>query len=236
MLATPLRYILLLGILSASVEPIPLIRDAGLDGWRGDRGLWVQVGGAVLREDDPTLLETRPGRGVLINGALGKTTNLVSEMLHADLQLHLEFMVPKGSNSGIFLMGRYEVQIADSFGAKSLSFSDCGAIYQRYDEDRQTGWEGRPPLVNASRAPGEWQRLDITFRAPRFDETGHKIAHAGFIKVALNGVVVQENLPVTGPTRASLYSHEEALGPLMLQGDHGAVAFRNIDVVHLNLK
>ena len=235
MLTIPIKYIVLLVILSAEPDSIPIIRDAALEGWQGDTGLWAPASDAVLKPDDPSLLEAIPGRGVLVNGPLGKTTNLTSEMLHADMQLHIEFMIPKDATSGVYLMSRYELQIVDSYGNESLSFSDCGGIYQRFDESRQRGWEGRAPLVNASKAPGEWQSFDITFRAPRFNDAGKKTQHARFVKVVLNGQVIHENVEVTGPTRGSKYSNEEPLGALMLQGGQGCVAYRNIDVVHLNL-
>jgi hypothetical protein len=105
-----------------------------------------------------------------------------------------------------------------------------GGIYQRWNEKRgagNEGYEGVPPRLNASRAPGLWQHLDIVFRAPRFDGR-RKIANARFVRVALNGAVVQENVEVTGPTRAAAFEDERATGPLMIQGDHGPVAVRNI--------
>ena len=87
--------------------------------------------------------------------------------------------------------------------------------------------KGVPPRLNASRAPGLWQHLDIVFRAPKFDGK-RKIANARFVRVVLNGAVVQENVEVTGPTRAAPFEDERATGPLMIQGDHGPVAVRNI--------
>ena len=87
------------------------------------------------------------------------------------------------------------------------------------------GW---PPLVNASRRPGEWQSFHIWFRAPRFDSSGKKIANARFLRVLHNGQLVQKNTEVDGPTRSGLEIPEAAENPLMLQGDHGPVAYRNI--------
>jgi hypothetical protein len=150
-------------------------------------------------------------------------------MEHGDVLAHIEFMVPKGSNSGVYFMGRYEIQVLDSFGVEQPQHSDCGGIYQRWDDNRDPkGYEGRPPRVNAARAPGEWQVFDVVFRAPRFDANGKKTANAMFVRVVHNGVVVHENEEVTGPTRAALFNDEKPKGPLMLQGDHGPVAYRNI--------
>ncbi|NQT11435.1 MAG: DUF1080 domain-containing protein, partial [Planctomycetes bacterium] len=118
------------------------------------------------------------------------------------------------------------VQILDSWGVETPKYGDCGGIYQRWANGR--GFEGRPPGVNASRPPGQWQTFDCVFLAPRFDAAGKKIANAKFVKVVHNGKLVHENVEVTGPTRAAAFSDEKPLGPLMLQGDHGPVAYRNV--------
>jgi hypothetical protein len=142
-------------------------------------------------------------------------------------------MVPKGSNSGVYFMGRYEIQVYDSFRAAESEYPgiECGGIYQRWDNDRvRKGYEGRSPRVNASRPPEQWQTFDIIFRSPRFDNKGRKIANARFEKVVHNGTVVHADVELSGPTRASAYNDEKPAGPLMLQGDHGPVAYRNIRI------
>ena len=169
---------------------------------------------------------TSPGTGVAVNGPKGRTRNLFSRLGHGDVEAHIEFMVPKGSNSGVYFQGRYEVQILDSWGVEHPKYGDCGGIYQRWKDGK--GFEGRPPRVNASRPPGQWQTFDCVFRAPRFNAQGQKIANAKFVKVVHNGTVVHENVEVTGPTRAAAFGDEKPTGPLMLQGDHGPVAYRNI--------
>ena len=83
---------------------------------------------------------------------------------------------------------------------------------------------------NASKAPGEWQSFDVIFQAPRFDAQGKKTANAKFLKVTLNDKVIHENVEVKGPTPSCLTGKEKAEGPIMFQGDHGPVAFRNIKV------
>jgi hypothetical protein len=174
-------------------------------------------------------LRTEPGTGILVTSGHGP--NLLTEWEHADLELELEFMTPRGANSGVYLMGRYEVQVLDSWGVSEATSSDCGGIYERWDESRgegNEGFEGHPPAVNVSRAPGLWQRFRIVFSAPRFDAAGNKIVNARFEEVWHNGVLVHQNVPITGPTRAAAFQDERATGPLMLQGDHEAVAYRNI--------
>lgn len=206
-----------------------LAAGGGLGAFRGDTGDWLIAGAALTDPKDEKRLATKAGEGVLVNGATGRTRNLFSKHEHGDCEAHVEFMVPKGSNSGVYFQGRYEIQILDSWGVKEPKHGDCGGIYQRWAKGK--GFEGRPPRVNAAKAPGQWQTFDVTFRAPRFDAAGKKTANACFVKVVHNGVVVHENEEVTGPTRAAAFGDEKPLGPLMFQGDHGPVAYRNVWIV-----
>jgi hypothetical protein len=205
-----------------------------LSTWRDDDGGWTIVGRAIMDLGDPKRIATEPGQGVLVNGPVGKTKNIFSKLEHADVEAHLEFMVPQGSNSGVYFQGRYEVQILDSWGVEELKYGDCGGIYERWAEGR--GFEGHPPKVNASRRPGEWQTFEVVFLAPRFGDQGKKTANARFVKVVHNGKLIHENVEVTGPTRAAAFGDEKPLGPLMLQGDHGPVAYRNIRIRPLEQK
>ncbi len=196
------------------------------DAWRDPTGDWIIAADARPQPDEPNRLTWDEGTGVLLNGRLGKTSNLLSQIEHGDVEAHIEFMVPQGSNSGVYFMGRYEIQILDSWGVENAGAGDCGGIYERWGE--QGGYEGIAPRTNAARRPGEWQSFDVIFRAPRFDNQGKKTENARFIKVIHNGVVIHENKEVTGPTRSATYEDEKPLGPLMLQGDHGPVAYRNV--------
>lgn len=192
-----------------------------------------QIAGDVradLARDEMLLAD--PGTGILVNRPDAQhRDNLVSSFEHGDLNLELDVLMARHSNSGIYLEGRYEVQLLDSWGKKHPAFSDIGGIYQRWDDNKpegQKGFQGIPPRLNAARAPGLWQHLRIEFQAPRFDPSGRKIANARFIRVVLNGVTVQENVELNGPTRGAAYPGEAAAGPILIQGDHGPVAFRNI--------
>ncbi len=197
----------------------------GIEDFKKPQGIWFEAGNAKLNPDDGKKLAAVEGTGVLINDQ-GKTINLVTEQTFGDVNLELEFMISGKSNSGVYLQGRYEIQIFDSWGKENPVSWDCGGIYARYDGTKT--YEGVRPLVNASKEPGEWQHLLIRFRAPRFNRQGEKIKNALFKEVKLNGVTVHRNVEVTGPTASSLDNLEEPLGPLMLQGDHGPVAYRNI--------
>jgi hypothetical protein len=146
---------------------------------------------------------------------------------HGDIDLSFDVMLPKGSNSAVHLMGRYGLKLADSWGVRAPTFADMGGIDQRFDDARKAGFEGTAPRQNASRAPGLWQHVDVVFRAPRFEGT-RKVANARFAKVTVNGVVVHENVEVTGPTKSAAFADERPTGPLVIPGDGGAVALRNI--------
>lgn len=215
---------------SLPLQPLPL---NDLSAFRPAADNWSIVGDVYALPDDAAL-HTQPGTGVLVNAgsnSYSEKQNLFTRWEHGDLDLELDYMMPKGSNSGIYLQGRYEVQLFDSWGAEHPTYSDAGGIYQRWDDSRgkgNEGYEGIPPLLNVSRAPGLWNHLHIVFQAPRFDAQGRKTANARFLKVELNGATVQDNVEVTGPTRSAAFNDEQATGPLMIQGDHGSVAFRNI--------
>ncbi len=190
---------------------------------------WVLAGSVYSDLALHHSLSTTPGKGILVNQPTEcARENLFTKWTHGDIELELEFMMPQGSNSGIYLQGRYEVQLLDSWMRPHVTFGDVGGIYQRWDEDEGRGFEGRPPRINAGRAPGLWQSLRIVFDAPEFDENDHKIRPARFVQVILNGSIIQENVTVSGPTRAAGFQDESPVGPLMIQGDHGPVAFRNI--------
>ncbi len=156
-----------------------------------------------------------------------KTGSIQTKRGFGSCQLHVEWMSPspaEGSdqdrgNSGVFLMNTYEVQVLDSYQNKTYADGSAAAIYGQY-----------PPLVNACRKPGEWQTYDIIFHAPRFDEKGGLLAPAR-MTILHNGVLVQDNEELTGPTghkvRPPYKAHPDKM-PIGLQ-DHGhPVRFRNI--------
>jgi hypothetical protein len=212
----------------------PLLNGRDLSGWKAcdasAKNEWFAATAVRFeRFLGPTQLHGRSGPGgTILNGPAGRTANLCTDRAFGDVELYLEFMLAKGSNSGVYLQGLYEIQIFDSWGSTgAMTTSDGGAVYHQWIDERGVG--GSAPSVNASRRPGEWQSYQIWFRAPRFD-AGKKTESARFLRVLFNGQLVQRDVDVAGPTRAARSMSEAPQLPLMLQGDHGPVAFRNIYV------
>ncbi|MEM0994225.1 MAG: DUF1080 domain-containing protein [Bacteroidota bacterium] len=193
---------------------------------------WQIAGEVFVDRSADQKMSSVEGKGVLVNQPTADARgDLYTSFEHGDIELELEVMMPKGSNSGIYLQSRYELQLLDSWGVESPSSGDMGGIYQRWDDTKaegEKGYEGYPPRVNAAKAPGLWQRLRLIFHAPRFDANGKKIANARFEEVRLNDVLIHENLVLNGPTRGAVSKEEVALAPIRIQGDHGPVAFRNM--------
>jgi hypothetical protein len=148
-----------------------------------------------------------------------------------DCTIEAEFLIPKDSNSGIYLQGRYEIQILDSHGKTKVDPGDMGGIYHRWDNQRDPkDFEGHPPLVNAAKPAGEWQKLVIKFRAPRLDTEGKLLEKPRFLSVHLNDKLVQKNVTLNGPTLAARRQGFVAKDHHFIQGDHGPIAFRKFKV------
>jgi hypothetical protein len=183
-----------------------------------DLSLWrsQKTHGAAEWTVENGYVQVKPGTGgIETAGAFG------------DCQLHVEWMAPSPAvgvsqdrgNSGVFLMGQYEVQVLDSYESKTYADGQAAALYGQY-----------PPLVNASRAPGLWQTYDIVFRGPRFD-SGGTVTRPARVTVFHNGVLVQDARELTGPTahhaRPAYKAHAPSL-PIGLQDHSHPVRFRNI--------
>lgn len=207
--------------MATAADPISPFDGKSLSGWKvkGDekKSKW-KVGVASLDENASNKIVLKDGSGELVNTE-GGGVDIYTEAKFGDCIVEVEVMVPKGSNSGVYLMGEYEVQVFDSFGKVKLGQGDMGAIYS-----------AAAPRVNASKKPGEWQKFVIDFQAPKF-EGDKKVAKGKFIKVTLNDQVIHENVEVEKSTGGGLTGKESATGPLMFQGDHGPVAYRNIKIM-----
>ena len=177
----------------------------------------------------------KPAQWKVENGyveVVAKTGNISTRDSFGDCQLHVEFAEPspgKGEsqergNSGVFLMGLYEIQVLDSYENKTYADGQASAVYGQY-----------PPLVNASRPPAQWQTYDIIFHGPRF--SGNKLLRPARVTILHNGVLVQDNVELTGPTahgERPPYKPGPDKGPLQLQ-DHGdPLRYRNIWIRELH--
>ena len=225
---------------SSAQQTIPLY---DMSAFRPIKENWSIVGSITASIDQTNNTITEAGTGILSCkheiGKYGIEKDIMTIMEHGDLDLDLDFMMAKGANSGIYLQGRYEIQLNDSWGKKNPKYGDVGGIYERWDESKpegSKGYEGIAPRFNVAKAPGLWQNIKISFQAPRFDATGKKISDAKILSIILNGVLIHENVELTGPTRGSLVDNEVPKGPLRFQGDHGNVAFRNIKYNSFNQK
>jgi hypothetical protein len=212
---------------AALALPALAVADSPFDGkstagWKTKdpkKNQW-KVGVAGLDDKDPKKLVVKDGSGDLVNVTGGGSSDLISEAKYGDCTVELEFLIPKGSNSGVYLMGEYEVQIYDTFEKKGKDAKpgDMAGIYTF-----------AAPKAFADKGPGVWQKLVIDFQAPKF-EGGKKVANTKFLKVTFNGEVIHENVECKTVTPGGLTGKEAATGPLMFQGDHGPFAFRNIRV------
>jgi hypothetical protein len=190
---------------------------------------------AVVLFDGQTLDQWVDGENWLIADgvATAAKSGITTKQEFGDCQLHLEFATPaevSGSgqgrgNSGVYLMGRYEVQILDSHDNDTYVDGQCAALYKT-----------KPPLVNVSRPPGEWQTYDIIFERPHFDANG-QLTKSGYVTVLHNGVLVQNHTEILGTTAwdspPAYQSHGEK-GPIHLQFHGNPVQFRNIWLRELN--
>lgn len=190
-------------------DAVMLFDGSNLDGWAG-------------KDEGPAQWKVEHGYLEVVAG----TGDIHTRAEFGDCQLHVEWATPwevsgdsQGrGNSGIFLMGRYEVQVLDCFENPTYADGTTGAVYGQH-----------PPLVNACRRPGEWQAYDIIWEAPRFD--GDLLVKPAFITVLLNGIVLHHRTELIGFTshkNVGAYSPHPPVGPLKLQ-DHGnPVRFKNI--------
>ena len=196
-------------------DAVVLFDGKGLSEFTNDQG------GAPRWKVENGVLTVAPGTGLI-----------ATKRAFGDVQVHLEWAAPVPAvgksqgrgNSGIHLMGRYEVQILDSYHSETYADGQAAAIYGQY-----------PPLVNACRPPGEWQSYDIVFRRPHFDPQG-KLLKPARVTVVHNGVLVQDNVEILGPTIWLHYqpykAHADRL-PFTLQEHGHPVRYRNLWVREL---
>lgn len=184
---------------------------------------------AIVLFDGKSLSQWEGGdKWIIENGyAITNEVGITTKEGFGSCQLHVEFATPsevKGDgqgrgNSGIYLMGLYEVQLLDSYENKTYFDGQCGSIYKQF-----------PPMVNVSRKPGEWQAYDIVFDAPKFDDQG-KLTKPAYLTVFQNGVLVQNHSELLGGTfydKPPAYTAHGDKLPIHLQFHGNTVRYRNI--------
>lgn len=205
----------------ASAQPMPVPSDAIILFDGSDFSHWVDSNG----EEPQWLIE---------NGymeVVPRTGSIFSKEEFGDIQLFVEWATPDEiegdgqgrGNSGVFFMNRYEIQVLDSYDNLTYPDGQAASVYAQY-----------PPLVNASRAPGEWQSFNMIFRGPQFDPNGN-LREPARVTVFHNNVLVHDNIPLigsTGQSRSPYQMHEDK-GPIRLQDHRDKVRFRNIWVREL---
>lgn len=231
----------------------PLFNGKDLSGWTfrnpSARKVWRACSAVTLDPGDPKRLRPEGEGGkpdaVLLCGDDGRGSDLMTIQQFRDYELHLEFTVPQGSNSGVYNRGLFEIQVFDSFGATRPGFHDCGALYER-----------ARPRVNLAKPPGQWQSFDITMKGKRLtlawngqtvyedmDVRYGETDKAAFERLTMENEKKPPELRVKleekdgkyvgffgeGGTRSGLEGPDRP-GPILLQGDHGPVAYRNLRI------
>ena len=251
------KQLLLLTCLFASTQFVTAQKKLNIDSLAGLLEVWVNVPLVTPGQSnadapsDATILYNGNGLGAFqkkdgspagwkidADGAITDIKgagDLITKEAFGNCQLHIEFREPsevKSSgqgrgNSGVYIMGKYEIQVLDSYNNPTYSNGQAGAVYKQH-----------VPLVNASRKPGEWQSYDIIFTAPLFKDNGDLESPAR-VTVIHNGVLIQNNVTILGPTdwvMKPVYKKHAAKLPLMLQ-DHGddgnPISYRNIWIRNL---
>jgi hypothetical protein len=210
-----------------------------LQGWKDLKNLW-RVGKAELDPDDPRRMVAKEGGTDLVNIGIGD--DIKTEARYGDCRIEIEVLVPKMGNSGIYVMGRHEIQVLDGINAPTSPKGNMGAIYDfrgpayfpaewqsaSWQDPKWKAWMKSDAYQECVRKvlkpPGEWQKFAIEFRLGGRDPATKTATPARFVRVELNGVTIHENVEFEKP---------ENPGPLYLQGNHGPVAYRNITITPL---
>jgi hypothetical protein len=232
-----------LALAAALAAPPAPAQSPPADGWtdlmtpavwkKVDAG-WITTDTVTLDPEKATKLKAAKVAGgpVWVNGDKGRLPDLYTKAEYGDCEFHCAFVLAKNSNSGVKFQGVYEIQFLDTYGKKDLTGDSMGGIYPRAELLPRYHHidKGIAPKVNAAKAAGEWNTLDVVWRAPRFDAAGKKTANAAVVRAVLNGQVIHENQELLTPTGNNYTKAETPKGPLMLQADHGPVAFKNVKV------
>jgi len=215
---------LLLALPATAEDPLALFESHDL--WQSAPGVAADGSKLVLEEDDA------PGAAFLRDWQ--DAGPLLSSQRLGDSIVRLEVLLPEGSRAGLYLLGRYEVHLANARD-REPDVDSMGALAPRWDEARDPpGYDGVAPKTDAALGAGQWQQVEVRVRAPRYDDAGAKTESALLLDVTVNGETVQRNTIATGITRGSIQPWEEPTGPLMLRAHEGPVAIRNVELARAN--
>lgn len=216
--------------LQAQTSVLPVYSNLSLNelsGFKEVSSQWKLAGSVSYDLDKITKSKIGSGTGILVSIPKAKEENLlVSKLEHGNLAIELEFMLAKGSAAIIYLQGRYGIKINDSWGNYGSVSDASGGIFKKTENNSQSNLI-IPARMNVSRAPGLWQKMQIFFQAPKFDNNGKKIEDAKFLKIVYNGVVIHENVGLSSPSGKSPLNGETISGPWIFSGN-GAIALKSI--------
>ncbi|MBL8862818.1 MAG: DUF1080 domain-containing protein [Planctomycetes bacterium] len=219
----------------ARVAPPPPARESSDQGWlrlcyADAFQMWTGEGWQLVDVDldaaDPTRLATREGVGALVSPSTwkggGAPPSFATRLAFGDFRLRFDFLLPQGGRAMLRLLGRYDLLLAATSDERATSLDSCGALLF-------ADGTGRAPLNPGFRTPGEWHQMDLTFRAPRFDATGKKIANARVVRALVDDVLLHEEVELPGPGAAR--SDELPVGPIVFSATGaGQVALNSIRI------
>ena len=198
---------------------------------------WQKVGDATITQDMLSFTLAQ-GDSVLFNrpkdDLKAKGNVLETENDYKDFRFSVDVNVTPKTKSGIYLLGRYHINIMNMYKARKITPYSMGGVSHRYDEDRgrKPKYDGVKPKAttktNPSKPPGQWQTLEIDFKAPRFDVNGLKTEYAQLISVKLNGMPIHKKQIITGPSQYAPYLNEASQGPILFMGDSAPFALKNL--------
>lgn len=196
---------------------------------------WESAGSIEIAADGTSFTATGKPDGEILytNGIQDGAGSLQSKANFSDQIVSFEFMVPPGSQAGVYLQGRYEVKLSDSAG-QDPSGTSAGALAGGFNRNADRAFSATPPLVDAAKPAGEWNTLSIRFRTLRNDEAFNKLSSALFLDITLNSQTVQSDAQIEYYTEGSILEWEQYDGPLAFRAANGPVAIRNLQIDHAN--
>ncbi|KAA2241747.1 DUF1080 domain-containing protein [Chitinophaga agrisoli] len=195
--------------------PMEVLSLDNLDAFAAPDNNWQLAGNVYVNRQQPQQMEVKEGKGILAFATAKGNSTLRTKMEHGDIDLELDFMLSGQAGATLLFQGKYPLQLKDSWLKDSVTVDDCGAV------------EGKAPLLNACKAPGLWQHLEVKFRTARSGYSATGTTEAGFERVVLNGRTIQQEPSLDSITTDTLLKQVQT-GPLGFLVKNGPVAFRNI--------